>query len=278
MKYLITLYLLPSLYVFFSSAKPIRPRDHGPSAFILTGDSTTAALNPSGGGWGNGFLTTLHDGAIGSNHGYDGATTSSFLSAAGLWQDAIEQVPRSASSSFTPYVTIQFGHNDQKATSGITPAQYQSNLEFMGTEIQEAGGFPILVTPISRRNFNATTGLVIEDLAPQAALTIAAANAIGAAYIDLNKASVAYLNSIGKSNAQLYNRIPTDGTHLNVAGAILFGNMVSILMDEAVTSLHGYSLTPYTHPNATVAAAIKSGTFLLPSPFQYAFPNPELEG
>jgi hypothetical protein len=134
------------------------------------------------------------------------------------------------------------------------------------------------VTPISRRNFNTTTGRVIQDLAPQAALTIAAANAIGAAYIDLNKASTAYLNSIGNSNAQLFNRIPGDATHLNVAGDVLFGNMVSMLVGEAVTSLHGYSLTPYTHPNATIAAAIKSGTFLLPSPFEYAFPNPELEG
>jgi hypothetical protein len=116
MRYLITFYLLPSLYVFFSSAKPIPPRDHGPPDFILTGDSTTAALNPGGGGWGNGFLTTLHDGAIGSNHGYDGATTSSFLYVNGLWQDAIEQVPRSASSSFTPYVTIQVCFNFELGT------------------------------------------------------------------------------------------------------------------------------------------------------------------
>ena len=106
-----TFYLLASLQAYISSAKPIQPRAHGPPAFILTGDSTTVALNPGGGGWGNGFLTTLHGGAIGSNHGYNGATTQSFLTGAGLWQDAIEQVPRYASGAFTSYVTIQVYFN-----------------------------------------------------------------------------------------------------------------------------------------------------------------------
>lgn len=106
----ISVYLIACIHAYASSATPIS-RPNKPPAFILTGDSTTAALSSGGGGWGNGFLTTLHNGAIGSNHGYDGATTSSFLNTGGLWQDAIEQVPRYASGLFTPYVTIQVYSN-----------------------------------------------------------------------------------------------------------------------------------------------------------------------
>jgi hypothetical protein len=83
------------------------------------------------------------------------------------------------------------------------------------------------------------------------------------------------LNSIGNASAQLFNRILGDATHLNVAGDILFGNMVSMLIDEA---LRTDGIRSYTYPNETVAEAITNGKFLLPSPFEYAFPNPELEG
>ena len=63
-----------------------------------------------------------------------------------------------------------------------------------------------------------------------------------------------------------------------MAGDILFGNMVSALVVDAVESVHGYSLVEYTHPNETIEAAIKSGKFLLPSAFEWKFPNPQLEG
>jgi hypothetical protein len=99
--------LFLSLQSSIVSARGVQPRGNSPSAFILTGDSTTAALNPGGGGWGNGLLTTTHGGAIGSNHGYDGSTTESYLYTGGLWPDAMEEVTRLASIGFTPYVTIQ---------------------------------------------------------------------------------------------------------------------------------------------------------------------------
>lgn len=86
------------------------------------------------------------------------------------------------------------------------------------------------------------------------------------------------MNSIGDASAQLLNRIPGDATHLNVAGDILFGNMVSMLLDEAFSHLRKGGINSYTYPNETVAEAIGNGKFLLPSPFEYAFPNPELLG
>tara|TARA_R110002060_G_scaffold28552_4_gene38663 strand:- start:268 stop:645 length:378 start_codon:yes stop_codon:yes gene_type:complete len=72
-----------------------------PPAFFLAGDSTTA----SGGGWGNGFLTTLTGGAIGTNFGHNGATTESFVSG-GDWANVIAAVKKKK-GAYSPYVTIQ---------------------------------------------------------------------------------------------------------------------------------------------------------------------------
>lgn len=72
-----------------------------PPAFFLAGDSTTAI----GGGWGNGFLGTLVNGAIGTNYGHSGATTVSFVSG-GDWAKVLNAV-KTNSAAYTPYVTIQ---------------------------------------------------------------------------------------------------------------------------------------------------------------------------
>lgn len=76
-----------------------------PAAFYLAGDSTTAAQSSGGGGWGVGFLATLTDGAIGTDLGYNGDTTASFV-AGGAWANVIDAVTRSK-VSYQPYVTIQ---------------------------------------------------------------------------------------------------------------------------------------------------------------------------
>ncbi|KAJ6008388.1 SGNH hydrolase [Penicillium herquei] len=232
-----------------------------PAAFYLAGDSTTAAQSSGGGGWGVGFLETLANGAIGVDLGYNGDTTATFVSG-GAWANVIDAVTRSK-ASFQPYVTIQFGHNDQKSTSGVTLAEYATNLENMAQAVLSAGGIPILVTPLSRRTFNSTTGLVIEDLATQRNITITVSESIGVNYIDLNEASTRYLDSIGASDSASYNRVATDYTHLNPTGSVVFGNMVSWLLLSS-TKL-GVDLQHYTFPNSEIIAAIKNGTYIYPS-------------
>ena len=76
-----------------------------PAAFFLAGDSTTAAQSSGGGGWGVGFLKTLTGGAIGTDLGYNGATTASFV-AGGAWVNVIDAVTRNK-ERYQPYVTIQ---------------------------------------------------------------------------------------------------------------------------------------------------------------------------
>ncbi|PMD17793.1 carbohydrate esterase family 12 protein [Hyaloscypha hepaticicola] len=143
-----------------------------PAAFYLAGDSTTA-VQSSGGG------------------------------AGGDWAKVIDAVKNSI-SAYTPYVTIQFGHNDQKASANISIEEYSANLKELALEAKATGARPILVTPLSRRNYN-SSGLIIEDLAPQRNATIQVARSNGIDFIDLNAASTKYLNSIGKAKAVTYN-------------------------------------------------------------------------
>ncbi|KAJ5369020.1 uncharacterized protein N7496_008780 [Penicillium cataractarum] len=191
-------------------------------------------------GWGVGFLKTLTHGAIGVDLGYNGDTTATFVFG-GAWANVIDAVTRSK-ASFQPYVTIQFGHNDQKSTSGVTLAEYATNLENMAQAVLSAEGIPILVTPLSRRTFNSTTGLVIEDLATQRNIAITVSESMGVDYIDLSQASTRYLDAIGASDWASYNRVATDYTHLNPTGSVVFGNMVSWLLLNSTAS--------YIYPSA----------------------------
>lgn len=75
------------------------------AAFFLAGDSTTATQAVSGGGWGNGFLTTLARGSFGINYGHNGATTVSYRDG-GDWAKVLASVSE-AKGKYTTFVTIQ---------------------------------------------------------------------------------------------------------------------------------------------------------------------------
>lgn len=46
-------------------------------------------------------------------------------------------------ADYEPIVTIQFGHNDQKSTSGISLEEFGENLKGLAMEVVEAGGTPV---------------------------------------------------------------------------------------------------------------------------------------
>jgi hypothetical protein len=83
---------------------------------------------------------------------------------------------------------------------------------------------------LSRRNFNATTGEVIDSLHDQRLATLAAAETVGCRVLDLNRASARYVQKLGNETSQVYALNPTDRTHLNDRGSIVFGRMVADLL------------------------------------------------
>ncbi|KAI9690665.1 MAG: hypothetical protein M1820_009925 [Bogoriella megaspora] len=256
---LLSFQTLISLGVAVSIANA-RPQAAKPPAFFLAGDSTTAKQSTGGGGWGDGFINdTLTNGAMGKNFGHNGATTVSFRNG-GDWSRVLGNASASA-GSYSPYITIQFGHNDQKPTANIPIAQFTANLVQFVKDAKAVGATPILVTSLSRRNYATTSGgpRIVQDLADVRNGTIAAAQQSGAAWIDLNIASVNYLNAIGPDNAYTYDLGPTDHTHLNWEGSVIFGNLVATLLDQALPSV-----SSYVKPQAVVAQALKDGTYYYP--------------
>ncbi|KAI0101482.1 SGNH hydrolase-type esterase domain-containing protein [Nemania sp. FL0031] len=210
-----------------------------PPAFFLAGDSTTAV----DGGWGNGLLAPLIEPAWGVNFGLSGATTVSFV-AAGRWANVTQDLKQYA-KEYDCYVTISFGHNDQKPENNVTFDVYQQNLINFANEVKSLGGTALLVSSLTRRVFptdphNATDSLHNERLA-----AIQAANVTGSPIIDLNAASLAYVDAIGRDAAWVYNwgDDRKDMTHLNPWGEVVFGRMVADLIIRAKPDLKHW-ITP----------------------------------
>lgn len=204
--------------------------------FVLVGDSTTRGQLQNGGGWGDAFLWQLAHGAEGANQGVNGALSTGYFHSP-MWNDALTTI-RSYSPARKVYVTIQFGHNDQMPNSNVTLEQYQAALEGMAREVLEAGGTPILVTPLARRDFDADDKTVTDNLKDYREHTLAAfdqlkSEGLAVRSINLNAASLAYVGAVGKTAASRYNKwhpFGADTTHLNELGATVFGRIVADLM------------------------------------------------
>ncbi|KAI1183584.1 GDSL-like Lipase/Acylhydrolase [Nemania serpens] len=232
---------LPILPITLATPTP-SPSNPPVPAFILAGDSTTAIQSANGGGWGTGFLSFLLSPAHGVNKGHNGATTQSFVDG-GDW-DVVKALV---------YVTIQFGHNDQKNTSGVTLDEFRENLVRLAGDVKLLGGTPILLTPLTRRTFT-SPHTATDSLHDQRLATIAAAQLSQTTYLDLNEASLSYVDAIGEDAAHAYNLNPSDNTHLSAWGSVVFGRLVAdlLLVEEP-------GLRSWITPNETMSALLREG-------------------
>jgi lysophospholipase L1-like esterase len=97
---------------------------------------------------------------------------------------------------------------------------------------------------------------VDESLAKERDAAIAVANKAGVKYLDLNTASTKYVNAIGQENADKYNEIEGDRTHLNFSGKLVFGRIVADLLVEKRQDLARYIST-----NKKLSQLIKDGVY-----------------
>ncbi|KAI0738820.1 SGNH hydrolase [Daedaleopsis nitida] len=199
-----------------------------PLSFVLIGDSTTnngTVLNS--GGWSNGFCASLA--GIPRSHcintAHDGATTGSTI-LSGQFNTSLAFIQGEVMQGRQTLVTVQFGHNDMKIAP---PESMGANLTFMVGQIRAAGGVPVLVTSLTRRNFF-DNGTVDDTLGPWADETILISQEQGTHLLDLHRTSMEYVEAIGPDAAHRLNRSPDDNTHLNANGTIVFGRMVADLM------------------------------------------------
>ncbi|KAH7111509.1 SGNH hydrolase-type esterase domain-containing protein [Dactylonectria estremocensis] len=156
-------------------------------------------------GWGNGFLENLKETNDGSNYAINGASTETFL-AEERWDRVMEDVEKET----TEYKSV-----------------FWENLRRMAEEVLAVDGTPMIITPLTRREFRG--GKIIECFKEYRLNAIRAAHDV-VTYLDLNQESTKYINAIGQINAAKYNPELKDWTHLNKGGGIVFGRMVVDLL------------------------------------------------
>jgi lysophospholipase L1-like esterase len=219
----------------------------------LIGDSTQT----NNAGYGRGFCANLTAKVDCVNMAKGGASTKTFREQ-GLWERSLQTKP--------DYMLIQFGHNDMESKDHnprqTTMAEYEANLRRYVEEARAAAIKPVLVTPLTRRYFEAD-GKIHSDLLAHSDTMKRVAAEMKVPLIDLQHDSIAYLDGIGETagNTLAITKKDDDGktifdkTHLNWKGSYVFGRIVAVDMGKAVPALEKYvSPQPATLPPAGVKA------------------------
>lgn len=175
------------------------------SKIVLVGDSTTAVNS----GWGGAFCAHHVTSALTcTNLGRGGRSTYSYR-AEGAWDIALEEM-RSTRYAHV-WVLVQFGHNDQPGKperSTDLATEFPANLARYIADIRSTGATPVLVTPLTRRQFD--DGVLRDDLAPWAAQIRAVAEQQQVPLIDLHARSRAVVQGMGPVlSMQLAQRPPS---------------------------------------------------------------------
>ncbi|MES2921790.1 MAG: rhamnogalacturonan acetylesterase [Verrucomicrobiota bacterium] len=189
------------LPLFLAVAAPLPAAGDAPSKdqpiIVLAGDSTVA---PNG-GWGDGFAKLLAPGVKCINLAKGGRSSKSYRDEK-FWKQVLDAKPA--------WVLIQFGHNDQpgKGTERETdPATtYRQNMARYVDEAKAAGAKPVLVTSLTRRNFDEQGKIKPDALAGYVEAVKALAAEKQVPLIDLNARSVEQMNRLGPEKAAVFDR------------------------------------------------------------------------
>lgn len=205
----------------------------------LTGDSTVQTYDATAyapqAGWGQMLGRFLSDDVAVKNHAIGGRSSKNFLT-----QGRLDEVLRSIRPG--DYLFAQFGHND--ATQGVddryaSPADYKEYLRTYVLGARQRGATPVLVTPVSRRNFDPATGLFRVSFPEYVEKMTELAAEEDVPLVDLSASSRAYLDEIGPEAAKavflhvdpgVFPNRPAgtvDDTHFQEYGAIQMARLVA---------------------------------------------------
>jgi PelA/Pel-15E family pectate lyase len=217
--------------------------------FVLVGDSTVTDDI----GWGRGFTARLTSRSTIVNMALNGRSSRSFIDE-GHWRAALAQG--------ADVILIQFGHNDmpgkgpERETDPATT--YRAFLARYIDEARAAEAVPVIVTSLTRRNFNGA-GEIASDLGAyvDAAKAVAADKSV--AVVDLHAASIALLNRLGPKSGEIFGILKDDGTldktHLSKDGSTAFGTIVADKLRRVVPALAPYIKPPDNGPRTPSAGA-----------------------
>ncbi|NYH46680.1 rhamnogalacturonan acetylesterase [Xanthomonas arboricola] len=175
------------------------------SKIVLVGDSTTAVQ----GGWGPSFCAQHVSSFLSCLNLARGGRSTSNYRAEGSWDIALHELRSGGYRQV--YVLIQFGHNDQPGKPGRSTdlaTEFPANLRRYVAEARAAGAIPVLVTPLTRRQF--ARGQLLDDLAPWAEATRTLAQELQVPLIDLHARSRALVQGMGPVLAMRLAQRPAD--------------------------------------------------------------------
>ena len=215
---LVSALLLASWSCHAASAPPEAPKKIQASKIILIGDSTVAVQ----GGWGSSFCAEhVTSFAACVNLARGGRSSGSYITE-GSWHLALNEAR--TSGYVNTWVLIQFGHNDQPGKPGRSTdlaTEFPANLRRYVTETRAVGAKPILVTPLTRRQFK--DGKVQNTLMPWADTVRRVAKDMKVPLIDLNARSSSAVEAMGSTAANEFAQRPPSA---EVAAAAATGTTI----------------------------------------------------
>lgn len=204
----------------------------------LIGDSTMCTYESGRApltGWGMPFVHFFDSTVSIDNRARGGRSTRTFLSE-NRWQPIADSLQEG------DYVLIQFGHNDeakepQYAARYTKPEDYRANLIKFIHETRNKKATPVLITPVTRMNFD-SLGHAAETHLEYSSIVIEVAKQYNVALIDLDKRSLELLRKLGPESSKLlfmqlnpgehpnYPNGQKDNTHFNEYGARMIAELV----------------------------------------------------
>jgi lysophospholipase L1-like esterase len=162
------------------------------SKIVLVGDSTTAVQ----GGWGPAFCARHVTSFLTCTNLARGGRSTYNYRAEGSW--ALAEAEMRTPGYARTWVLVQFGHNDQPGKPGRSTElqrEFPDNLRRYVREIRAAGAQPVLLTPLTRRQF--ADGVLIDDLAPWAEAVRTVAREMEVPLVDLHARSRVVVQALG---------------------------------------------------------------------------------
>ncbi len=230
-----------------SSNAPAATPAFAASKIVLVGDSTTAVQ----GGWGPSFCAQHVTSFLSCLNLARGGRSTSNYRAEGSWDIALKEL-RSGGYQHV-IVLIQFGHNDQPGKPGRSTdlaSEFPANLRRYVAEARAAGAVPVLVTPLTRRQFEA--GQLVDDLGPWAQATRAVARELQVPLVDLHARSRALVQGMGPVLAMRLAQRPAEPAQIVAAqSGTTIGKTPAQAVGPSPASASTSKNTATTNPAAT---------------------------
>lgn len=170
----------------------------------LIGDSTMASKRLDNDnkerGWGMYFRNCFKSNARVVNYAADGKSAKTFISE-GRWARVVRHLKPG------DYLFIELGHNDEKIDkedkNRYAWGEFSDNLRMFVHTANEKGVHTVLLSPVARRWFGAD-GKIVQSHEQYPAAVEAVAKEVGVPYIDMNKATTEFIESLGDEPSKAY--------------------------------------------------------------------------